>query len=260
MRPFNNNEKIIIRELLCEIATENIDYFDLILKKKYFNESSNIGLIVFPKKKEAALIIKTEIFDDLALRKNEIIKFHEFLYLLEYLKSNRYIYISKNDNFEKYNCYLIKEGLTIDNQKTTSQIAYFEENRCYLNTNHPFIYDENHEIVYKISHVFHLDDYTLIADNLFALIYTTEELRHLVYNNFVSESDKQNQFNKIAVWISIALSTIIGLLGLIVSIYALYKENDPIKINKIQFEKLVQQQQNESKQVKTLKPFLKKHK
>ncbi|WP_412464417.1 hypothetical protein [Flavobacterium mekongense] len=242
MRKFNENEKKIIRELLCKIEPENIDYFDFILKNKYFTKDANFGLIVFPKLKKAGLVMKVEIYDNLSLRKKEIMKFHEFLYLLEYLKTNRLIYISKNDNFGKYKSYLLKEDLnisTIENE-TNNQKVYFSDSKNYFNKKDSMIYDDNDRVIYKMTHAFHLNDYELIENNLFSLIYVTEELKQLEINNFITDDEKQNVFNRKAVTFSIMTSILFSVLSLILSIYTIMKdENDSVKIDKNQFEQLI---------------------
>jgi hypothetical protein len=246
MRKFNENEKRIIRDLLCKIEPENVDYFDFILEKKYFTRDFNFGLIVFPETKKAALVMKAEIYDNLSLRKREIVKFHEFLYLLEYLKSNRLIYISKNDNFGKYKTYLLKEDLDISskNNEPNNPKVYFTDNKNYFNKKDSMIYDENDRVIYKLTHAFHLNDYELIANNLFSLIYVTEELKQLEINNFITEEEKQNSFNRKAVYFSIITSIFFSLLSLVISIVAIVKdENDSIKIDKNQFEQLIQEKQ-----------------
>ncbi|MCF7858023.1 MAG: hypothetical protein K9N07_01670 [Candidatus Cloacimonetes bacterium] len=117
MRTFNDREKQII-EILCRIDYGNIDFLSYHLQNEYFLKDYNQALFVLTKNKTALLYLKKEVFDDMNLRKKELYLFIEFISLIDYLKSERYITIFPNNHVYESELHIIKQSFMpkIDNK------------------------------------------------------------------------------------------------------------------------------------------------
>jgi hypothetical protein len=255
MRKFNEREQEIIK-ILCSIEIDNFDFINEVLKKKYFTKSSNQLLIIDNVTNNAYLYLKKEIYDVIEERKKETYVFTEFIFLLQYLKENRYISTISDIKIKEEPVIIIKESFV--NPPLNQGKIILNENEDYILTDppNPEIFNKNGAVIYKGISLDYGNFYKMITENLLGVTFVSEELKYLTHNNFETEEEKRFKetlkigkkhfkITQIISWVSIGIAIILGLIGVF------NKKTSIVKIEESQYKQAIQQVDEMKNQLKT---------
>src|SRR5690554_6330955 len=181
MRTFNKREKKVLK-LLVEISDEKFEYFSFFLQHKYFTKENNSALFLITKQKKALLYLKADSFNDLDKRKKEIVKFIEFVSLIQNLKENRFINIIPSPQSITPELLIMKEHFNAPKQDGDGKDIILNEQNDHIKfSDISKIYNSKNKVEYI---AVGLEDpmYDLIIDNFMGLLFVSEELKEFVKN------------------------------------------------------------------------------
>lgn len=237
MRKFNKREKEFLK-ILEEISNIDLEFFSFFLQNKYFTKGSDSALIVFPKNATALLYIEKSVFDDFKARKEKLKRFIEMLSLIEYLKQDRLINIIPNPQVHDSSMHIMYEAFDSPNQTKNNQDIVLNQDGTYLKfPDISKIYNSNNEIKFEAvelgKHI-----YDLIINNIMGLLFVSEELKDYARNNFKSVDDIRYRYGQIAIWFSISMALIFGVLGIHNPLET--KKHESYKINEQQYDTMIE--------------------
>ena len=211
MRKFNKEEREFLK-LLVKSSNEEAQFFGYFLQRDFFTKESNTALIIISQKEEAFLFFKKEIFDDLSERKKELLNFIKILYLTEYLKQERLIDILPNEEARNIPIHFMREDF--NNPSNNGNAIKLNDNDVHIeSSDFSKILNSKKEVVFEAIKL-EKQTYNLIMDNFMGLLFVSEDLIQFVNRDFVSEEDRKYKNGQIAVWTSIIIAFIFGLIGI----------------------------------------------
>ena len=209
MRTFNDKEKQIIK-ILCSIDYGNIDFLSYHLQNEYFLEDYNQALFVLTKKKTALLYLKKKVFDDLDLRKKELYLFMEFISLIDYLKSERYITVFPNNHVYESDLHIMKQSFK---PKIDDNTVILNDKRLHISPKEAQnLLDKDGNTIYTAVKL-EQDIYDWIIENLMGLVLVSEELKDLKNHNYIAKEDRKFKKSQTVAWISISIAVLFGLMS-----------------------------------------------
>lgn len=210
MREFNPKEKSIIKKI-ASIDVSSMQTCSRFLQDNFFTEKNKKALIVNHATRDVLYYIEQNLYNDInEIRKSNYDLF-ELLVLLTYLKENRYIsIITTRQPISPFEALYSEFDSSISQQGNQ---LILNTKGDYLNTNQPdLIYDSNNQVILKGGLL--NEYYDLINDNVFGLIFPSEELIQLVKHDFKTREDRKHNQNIYAAWFGIAVAIILGILGI----------------------------------------------
>lgn len=237
MRKFNNREKEIITQL-SKLPFEKGDTFSCFLHKNYFTKESKNALVI-TKDRDALLYVKEDVFKDFDFRRNKIGHLFEILTLIEYLEDNRYVNILEIG--VKSGIYALHETFTEISMKADKIILNSEGD--YFSTNDGlYILSKDNEILFE---AMNLPNFNLVSKYLNRVIFVTEELHHLVKNNFIDDETRRYNGQQVSAIIGIIISIILGLYAIFSQIIVTNEQRSESVIeNKIQEDRFQKVEKN----------------
>ena len=254
MRKFNEEEREFLK-LLVNISNEEAQFFGYFLQKDFFTKNSNTALIIISQQEEALLYLKKKIFDDLSKRKKELLNFIKILYLTEYLKQERLIDILPNEEAKGIPIHFMREDFNKPENK--GDIIKLNDD-LHLKISDPSkILDSENEVIFEAVKL-EKQTYNLIMNNFMGLLFVSEDLIQFVNRGFVSEEDRKYKNGQIAIWTSILIAFIFGLLGIynplaeknIDNIKPITTKLDTIIINQLDLKKVILKRVEDSIEIK----------
>jgi len=254
MRKFNEEEREFLK-LLVNISNEEAQFFGYFLQKDFFTKNSNTALIIISQQEEALLYLKKKIFDDLSKRKKELLNFIKILYLTEYLKQERLIDILPNEEAKGIPIHFMREDFNKPENK--GDIIKLNDD-LHLKISDPSkILDSENEVIFEAVKL-EKQTYNLIMNNFMGLLFVSEDIIQFVNRGFVSEEDRKYKNGQIAIWTSILIAFIFGLLGIynplaeknIDNIKPITTKLDTIIINQLDLKKVILKRVEDSIEIK----------
>ena len=236
MRKFNLRERRFLT-LLAKISEDDLELVSSFMQNNFFTKSCDLALAVLPPKSAAILYIKKEVFEVLSLRKREIKNFIEILSLIEYLKQSRLINIIPIPSPPDITIHLMREDFNPLIPKPQNSDLLLNTNGFHIkNIEIGKIYDSKNQIVFE-GVTFEKYTYELILNNFMGLLFVSDELKDYVRRGFKSVEDMRYKIGQIAIWVSICIALIFGIIG----IYNPFSKRDNRfhKIDSQQFDSLV---------------------
>lgn len=201
MRPFNKNEKDIIKKL-TEIDEIKLSTLSKFLQDCYFTEERGMSFRVLNKEK-LYLYYDIKKYNNEVKRRKMMAAFIELYWLIYYLIENHYIYtMGINHGEDQFITYFKCQNRTLSNAKGD-----------YLAIKDCRIYDkDNNKVCASIScESFDID---FINKNYFGELYVTEELKEFVNDGFITKEEKQFKRSYNQTWWAIGTSIVIGLISI----------------------------------------------
>jgi hypothetical protein len=251
MRKFNEEEREFLK-LLVKTTNEEAQFFGYFLQRDFFTKESNTALIIISQKEEAFLFFKKEIFDVLSKRKKELLKFIKILYLTEYLKQERLIDILPNIEARNIPIHFMREDFN-NPSNNGNAIKLNNDNVHIESSDFSKILNSKNEVVFEAIKL-EKQTYNLIMDNFMGLLFVSEDLIQFVNSDFISEEDRKYRNGQIAVWTSIIIAFIFGLIGIYNpfikdntdNIEPISNKLDTIIHNQLDLKKVISKQQKDS--------------
>ena len=143
-------------------------------------------------------------------------KLWSLIALIEYLDEQRYIkkipITSHPNNIEIMSGKFENTTYITENKRSLNNVG------DYILLNNPiFIYDKNDNPV--LQSVLWNDIYEPVSKLFTSIIYPSENIKHLIENNFESEEDHRFRQQQCLTWIGITISFILGLFSIIYSLH-----------------------------------------
>ncbi len=221
MREFSRAEKEII-EKITSLETSDLFTFSRFLQNCIFTETSGSALFFIFEKKVALFFVKTS-YSDIEHRK-KLGEFLELIFLLEYLESERYIYLLPSKS-EGKGLAVMHEKFDCITQNINKQVMLNMAGDKMIPSEAGFLFNKKDEKIFKgLSIEGDQPLYELLASKLNAPFCCSEELRHYVRNGYKDVSQLHHEqsirYTKIALGIAIVtsiISIIISTVGIILS-------------------------------------------
>jgi len=208
MRAFNQREQDILK-LISEIEIDTRDSFKKLLQDKYFTKDKGIILILNHITKDVLLFLKTEDFEDMAKRTKAIGELWELVSLISYLIEVRYL--SRLTIQPKSYIDFMYEGFGKGITSTPEKISFIESDGTTSEIEPDKITKSDGTITFQSISLKEL--YETIQENIFGIVYPTEDIKSLVANKFISQDDKKHKQNISIGWTGIMIAIVLGIFG-----------------------------------------------
>jgi|GEM_PF-860724 len=143
MKILTTQEKEMVRSLIKLTESGRSIKVEDFLKDSYFKEKFGRALIIQTGGKYSVLFLKKEVYDDLALRANEIADFLNVITFINHLVNEGHITVYKNTPNEMY---YLQDGFNAP--KIVNDTLVFNTKGDY-STNPDTIYNSSNEVIYK---------------------------------------------------------------------------------------------------------------
>lgn len=255
MRPFNENEIRII-ENLSKLNPNKIQTCTRFLQDTFFTQESKMALIIKHDTKDLLFYIAPELFSDIEEINKKNHDLFELINLLDYLKNIRYITIvSPSEKFSNF------EALHSD----SNNLIIENENKLILNNSGDYLMTGNPEIIYDSGNNEKLkagklnEYYDYIYQNMFGLIFPSEELIDFVKHDYQTKEDRKHNQNINYSRTGIVIAVLLGLLGLWNPFQnTISKENNNLEFIKKQLDSLISIESNSLKHTQHLEQQFKR--
>lgn len=186
MQSFNEKEKYIIKSLI-EYAKNTSLSLEGFLKKYYFKENLNRGLVIQNQRQYAVFFLKTELFANESLKTNEINSFFELLSLLKSLiqKGIIHIFTEKTENI-----YFIQDDF--ESAKILNNGSIILNSKGYFSSAPDTILDTHKNEVYK-GMQFSGEQFQLIFNHCIGNLIISEEINTLISEEASSTNNNEVQ-------------------------------------------------------------------
>lgn len=192
MRNFNDREKVILSRLISASSDESMDMSRL-LESFFFTEQNGRALIIKSDSRYVVFFLRKKIFEDPNKKEEEIAHLFELISLINYLKTNEYISIDKDEKSKESKMIFIQD-LFVD--PVPSPGAIILNARGDYTSGPDTIRDQGNHVVY-CGVTFQGNTFELILSIVTGILHISPSLREL-FGDISQLSNAPEQKNNIS--------------------------------------------------------------